>query len=267
VFVTIHQPEHLPWLGFFDKLRQAELFVLLDTCQFAKDDFQNRNRIKTANGPTWLTVPVYKTGRSDQTINEVKICNDRNWRQRCWSMMRQSYGRAPYFNDHAPFFADLYRHDWRSLVELNITIITYLAEQFDLGGRFVRASELGISERGPTTVNLAICRAVGASAYLSGRAGRDYLDEAQFAEHGIRVVYQDFQHPRYPQLWGEFAPAMSAVDLLFNCGPTSRAVIDGAGPASGQGASDRDAASAHTTGMTRGFPGRAAPSQPPPGRV
>ncbi len=234
MLVTIHQPEHLPWPGFFDKLRQADLFVLLDTCQFAKDDFQNRNRIKTPNGPTWLTVPVYKTGRSEQMINEVEICNDRNWRQRCWSLMRQNYGRAPYFNDHAPFFADLYRHDWRSLVELNIAIITYLAEQFGHGGRFVRASELGISERGPTTVNLAICQAAGASVYLSGRAGRTYLDEERFAEHGIRVIYQDFLHPVYPQLWGDFMPAMSAVDLLFNCGPASRAILEGAGLPAGQ---------------------------------
>lgn len=225
MLVTIHQLEHLPWLGFFDKLRQAECFVLLDTCQFAKDDFQNRNRIKTAAGPAWLTVPVYKSGRSEQIINTVRICNDRNWRPQCWNQMRQNYADAPFFAVHAPFFSELYARPWESLAELNITIISYVAEQFGLGGRFVRASTLGIDVRGATAVNLALCRAVGATAYLSGRAGRDYLDEAQFAAHGIAVRYQEFRHPVYPQLGEPFTPGMSAIDLLFNCGPASLDII------------------------------------------
>jgi hypothetical protein len=225
MLVTIHQPEHLPWLGFFDKLRQAELFVLLDTCQFAKDDFQNRNRIKTGAGPAWLTVPVYKAGRSEQRIDEVAICNDRAWGRQHWAQLGAAYADAPHFAAHRPFFAELYGRAWASLAELNLALITYLAEQLGLGGRFVRASELGISERGPTRVNLSICRAVGATAYLSGQAGRSYLDEAQFAEHGIAVRYQEFRHPVYEQLWGEFRPAMSAVDLLFNHGPASLAIL------------------------------------------
>lgn len=228
MLVTIHQPEHLPWPGFFDKLRQADLFVLLDTCQFAKDDFQNRNRIKTAQGAAWLTVPVYKAGRSEQTILDTRICNDRAWGRQCLALITQSYARAPFLAAHKPFFTELYNRRWESLVELNITIITYLAEQFGLGGRFVRASELGITERGPTRVNLALCRAVGATTYLSGRAGRSYLDEAAFAEHGIAVRYQEFQHPVYPQQWGDFVPAMSAIDLLFNCGPNSLAILSAA---------------------------------------
>lgn len=225
MLVTIHQPEHMPWLGFFDKLRQADLFVLLDTCQFAKDDFQNRNRIKARRGPAWLTIPVYKAGRSEQLISDVAICNDRDWGRQCMALLADSYGAAPHFAAHRPFFAELYGRTWTSLAELNIAIITYLAEQLGLGGRFARASELGIAERGPTTVNLAVCRAVGATAYLSGQAGRTYLDETPFAESGIAVRYQEFRHPVYPQLWGPFVPAMSAIDLLFNHGPDSLAII------------------------------------------
>jgi hypothetical protein len=178
MIIAIHQPEHMPWLGFFDKMRRVELFVLLDTTQFAKDDFQNRNRIKTREGPSWLTVPVYKSGASKQLITEARICNERDWRRRC-------------------FMATI----------------------------LVRASALGIHEQGGTNANLAICRAVGAHAYLSGKYGRHYLDESRFAEHDIRVEYQEFRHPVYPQLWGEFAPSMSAIDLLFNCGPTSLEII------------------------------------------
>ncbi len=237
MIVTVHQPEHLPWLGFFHKLSQADVMVLLDTTQFAKDDFQNRNRIKAAQGPVWLTVPVYKKGRSEQQILDVEICNERNWRQRAWSLIEQSYREAPAFAAHRDFFRDLYRQDWTRLVDLNLAVIDYLAGQLGLGGRLLRASELGIDERGGTRVNLAICRGLGARVYLSGRHGRDYLDEAPFAEAGIEVRYQDFQHPTYPQQWGGFVSHLSAIDLLFNCGDLSRRLLcGGLGEAAGEGA-------------------------------
>lgn len=225
MIVTIHQPEHLPWLGFFDKMRQSDVFVLLDTVQFAKDDFQNRNRIKTRNGPVWLTAPVYKKGKSEQLIINIEICNDRNWRNRCWSLIYQNYKGAPYFADHRPFFEELYARKWSRLVDLNTLVIQYLAEQLGLETKLVTASELGVYERGPTNVNLTICRLLGADVYLSGKYGKEYLDETQFAAHGIEVRYQDFQHPVYPQLWGDFLSHLSAIDLLFNCGDSSLEMI------------------------------------------
>jgi hypothetical protein len=230
MIVTIHQPEHLPWSGFFDKMRQADVFVLLDTTQFAKDDFQNRNRIKTNKGPVWLTVPVYKKGKSEQTILDVEICNDRNWRNRCWSLIYQNYRDAPYFAQHEEFFQELYARPWSRLVDLNLAVIRYLARQLGLATNLVMASSLKVYERGPTNVNLTICRLLGADEYLSGAFGKQYLDEAQFAEHGIRVRYQDFQHPVYPQLWGDFVPNMSVIDLLFNCGDASLNIIHQANP-------------------------------------
>lgn len=226
MIVTIHQPEHLPWLGFIDKMRQADVFVLLDTTQFAKDDFQNRNRIKTRNGPTWLTVPVFKKGRSEQLIADAEICNGRNWRNRCWSLIVQSYSDAPYFEAYAPFFEDLYAQEWTELARLNEVIIRYLKDQFELGTELVKASDLGVYEKGPTAVNLTIAEMVGADIYLSGKYGTDYLDEGQFAERGIEVRYQNFHHPVYPQLWGDFVPRMSSIDLLFNCGKQSVEAIE-----------------------------------------
>jgi WbqC-like protein family len=223
--VTIHQPEHLPWLGFFDKMRQADIFVLLDTTQFAKDDFQNRNRIKTKSGSTWLTVPVFKKGRSEQLLLDTEICNDRNWRNQCWSAIYQNYREAPYFDKHKSFFEDLYAHKWSKLVDFNLSIIQYLAEQLGLKTKLVKASELGVYERGSTNVNLTICRKLDADIYLSGKYGKQYLDESQFEEYKIKVKYQDFQHPVYPQLWGEFLSNISAIDLLFNCGDFSSKMI------------------------------------------
>lgn len=232
MIVTIHQPEHLPWLGFFDKMRQADLFVLLDTTQFAKDDVQNRNRVKTCRGPTWLTVPVFKSGSAEQLIEQVRICNDQDWRRRCWNLLVESYRDAPFFAEHQSFFKALYAHQWSRLVDLNVTIIRYLAEQLGIPTPFVLASELGIYERGPTRVNLGICRAVGADVYLSGINGRTYLNVDDFASHNISVLYQEFKHPVYPQQWGEFLPCQSVVDLLFNCGPRSLHIIDEANPSS-----------------------------------
>ncbi len=221
MIVTVHQPEHLPWLGFFDKMRQADIMVLLDTTQFVKQDFQNRNRIKTAQGAKWLSVPVYRTGRSDQDILDVEICNERSWRHRHWGLIERSYAKAPCFDAHRDFFRELYAEPWTRLVDLNLAIIEYLAAQLGMPGRVLRASELGIHERGGTKINLAISQKLGAQAYLSGRYGRDYLDEAPFDAAGIQVLYQDFQHPVYPQLWGEFVPQLSTIDLLFNCGAES----------------------------------------------
>ena len=230
MIVTVHQPEHLPWLGFFDKMRQADVFVLLDTTQFAKDDFQNRNRIKTQNGAAWLTIPVFKKGKSKQRILDAEICNDRDWGRRCWALMEQSYGDAPHFAEHRSFFEDLYKREWSRLVELNTLIIRYLADALELEGQVTTASELELPERGADHVNLAICRALEADVYLSGSHGRAYLDESPFAEHGIEVRYQEFQHPVYPQLWGDFLSHMSTIDLLFNCGASSREVIEAANP-------------------------------------
>jgi hypothetical protein len=237
MIATVHQPEHLPWLGFFHKMSLADVMVLLDTTQFAKDDFQNRNRIKTQRGPVWLTVPVYKKGRSEQQILEVEICNERNWRNRTWSQIEQGYRNAPCFDAHRDFFRELYREEWTRLVDLNVRVIEYLAEQLGLEGRLLRASELGIQERGGTEVNLAICRKLGAGTYLSGRMGRDYLDEEPFAEAGLAVQYQDFQHPIYPQQWGGFVSHLSAIDLLFNCGESSGEILRrGGGEPVGEGA-------------------------------
>jgi hypothetical protein len=139
--------------------------------------------------------------------------------------MYQNYMSAPHFAEHKQFFEELYAREWSKLVDLNLTIIRYLTTQLGLKTQLVLASELGVYERGSTTVLLRICRLVGAAEYLSGKYGRQYLDEALFDQHNVQVRYQDFQHPVYPQLWGDFVPSMSAVDLLFNCGDASLGII------------------------------------------
>jgi hypothetical protein len=230
MIVTIHQPEHLPWLGFFDKMRQADVFVLLDTVQFSKGDFQNRNRIKAQNGATWLTIPILKKGKSKQRIIGVEISNDRDWANRCWTLIDESYKDAPHFAEHRSFFEDLYAREWSKLVDLNTVIIRYLIDALALRCQVIAASELEIHEQGGTDLLVGICGALDADVYLSGSQGRTYLDESCFAKHGIEVRYQEFRHPVYPQLWGDFLSQMSTIDLLFNCGASSLEVIEAANP-------------------------------------
>ena len=226
--VTIHQPEHLPWLGFFDKARQVDVFVMLDHVQYRRRYFQNRNRIPTTQGSVWLTVPVLVKGKYDQPINEVRIDNEGNprWREKCWNSIVHNYKKAPYFHDHAPFFEGLYQKDWDRLVDLNEAIIRYLLTAFSIDVKVVASSELNVQgQRGELLLD--ICKKLGAPVYLSGISGREYLDLKMFADAGIEVRFQEFHHPIYEQAYEPFIPCMSAIDLLFNYGPASLDVIRG----------------------------------------
>lgn len=226
--VTIHQPEHLPWLGFFDKVRQADVFVLLDHVQYRRRYFQNRNRVRGRDGEVWVTVPVKVKGRYDQPINAVEIDGSPRWAEQCWNTLSHCYGRAPFFAGHAPFFEALYHRPWRRLAELNETLIRYLLDALGIRVEIVRSSALEPTGR-KGELMLEICRRLGATAYLSGISGRDYLDRAQFAAAGIELTFQEFHHPVYRQLHEPFIPCLSAVDLLFTHGPGSLDVIKGVG--------------------------------------
>lgn len=226
--VAIHQPEHLPWLGFFDKTLQADRFVLLDHVQYRKQYFQNRNRIRSAEGPVWLTVPVRIKGRHIQALNEAIIDNSGNprWRSGCLQLLVHCYRKAPFFSQHAGFFEELYRRKWERLVELNEAILRYLLQAFSITVPLVRSSELQVTAH-KSDLNLEICRRVGATMYLSGVSGREYLDLGKFQEEGIPVRFQEFHHPLYRQIHEPFVPGLSAVDLLFNHGPRSMEILRG----------------------------------------
>lgn len=217
MLVAIHQPEHLPWIGFFEKMLRADLFVLLDNVQFSKGDFQNRNRVKGARGAQWLTVPVVQ--RFPQKINEVLVVGD-NWREKHWKTLRSCYARSSYFETFAPLFEDFYRRSWLKLVDLNVAAIELIARSLGIEKKWVLASELLVSGQKSDLV-LDICKTVGASAYYSGKAGSTYLDREAFRRAGVEIVVQNFEHPTYDQLFMKergFVPNLSTLDLLFNCG-------------------------------------------------
>jgi hypothetical protein len=215
VIVSIHQPQYLPWLGYFDKIDKVDVFCFLDNVQFKKNEWQNRNRVKTVQGWQWMTVPVKH--RFGQLIKEVEINNTVNWRRKHLQTLATNYRRAPFFKEYFGLFEEAYSREWELLSELNIYFIEILCALLKLGAKWVLASTLDLRDE-PTDRLIDICKVTGANTYFSGRDGVQYMDLDRFDENEIKVVVQDFKHPDYPQLAGVFQPYMSIVDLLFNCG-------------------------------------------------
>ena len=215
--VVVLQPGYLPWLGFFDQLRRADVFVYYDDVQYDKHGWRNRNRIKTQNGPLWLTVPVRHSGGTFLRILDVEIDARTPWARKHVSSIRQAYARAPFLSTYLPVLEELLQRKWERLVDLDIECAGLMAEWFGLRRRIERSSALGVAgDRSERLVHL--CRRFGATRYLSGDAARDYLDVPLFERNGIRVEWEEYVHPTYPQLHGEFIPYLSALDLLLNCG-------------------------------------------------
>ena len=223
--LAAHQPNYLPWLGWLHKAGQADTFVLADDVQFTKHGFTNRNRIRTAEGWQWLTVPVRSRGRAGQPIRDVEVGDDPAWSRKHLNSLRWNYGHAPHFEEHAAFLDELYGDCHSHLVELNLRWIRYVLGQFAIDVEIRLSSELPARpERSQRIADLAV--ACGCEVYLAGEGGsREYLDEATLAEAGIEVRYTRFQHPRYPQCYPGFEAGMCCLDLLFNCGSRSREVL------------------------------------------
>lgn len=230
MIVSIQQPEHLPWLGFFDKVRQADIVVLLDNVQFKKRYFENRNKIRTRDGWKWVTVPVITKGKYTQLINQVEIDNTAHWRKKCWLSICFNYGKAPFFPKYGEFLEQIYDKQRTYLVDLNEEIIRHIIQELGIKVSLIRASALDVTGRG-TDLLLQICQKLKADIYLSGISGKDYLEESKFTEQGIKVIYQEFYHPIYKQVYEPFMPCMSIIDLLFNQGDKSLDILKGIGVA------------------------------------
>lgn len=215
MIASIHQPQYLPWLGYIDKIGRSDIFIFLDNVQYKKNEWQNRNRIKTAQGWQWITVPVLY--RFPEKINEVRINNNVNWRRKHITAIETNYRKAPYFNKYFPYLEEIYKMDWEKLVDINISLIRNILDLFGIRKRLFIASEIETRED-PNGRLIDLCKAVGADTYLSGIGGPGYMDMDAFEKEGIKVIIQDFKHPVYPQLYGGFEPNLSSIDLLFNCG-------------------------------------------------
>ena len=226
--VAIHQPHYLPWLGYFAKWAAADLFVFLDTVQYEKNGWQNRNRIKTREGARWLTVPV--RARLGTPISEVQVDSGQPWRARHFAALESAYGGAPCWGRHRDDLHALYDREWERLAPVAAASAEWLARRLGIATPARLASEIALPDGGradATARLVGLCRAVGADTYLAGRDGALYMDIAQFADAGIAVEAQSYEHPVYAQQHGEFVPALSAVDILLMYGDEALDIVCG----------------------------------------
>jgi WbqC-like protein len=217
--LAIHQPQYLPWLGYFAKWAAADLFVFLDTVQYEKNGWQNRNRIKTREGPRWLTVPV--RAKLGTPIRDVLVDSSQSWRARHLAAIESAYSGAPEWARHRQGLQTFYARPWDRLAPVATASAEWLAGKLGITTptRLASAIELPAEAQADATARLVgLCRAVGADTYLAGRDGALYMDIGQFAAAGIAVETQQYEHPVYSQEHGEFAPFLSTLDLLLNHG-------------------------------------------------
>jgi hypothetical protein len=216
--VVIHQPDFVPYIGFFHRLLHSDLLILLDHVQFvthSSRSWTHRDKIKTAGGERWLTISVVKSPR-DTPINEVLLA-DNGWREQNLNLLRENYRNAPYFEELFPMLKSLYATPCQRLVEFNLASIKLLMEWFSIDISVVFSSEME-PQGNKNALLVDLLGKVGATHYLSGVGAQDYFEPEPFARAGIEVLWQEFRHPVYPQRFGEFIPYLSSIDLFFNCG-------------------------------------------------
>jgi hypothetical protein len=222
--IAIHQPNFLPWMGYFYKMANSDIFVFLDDVQYEKNSVGNRNKIKTPKGPVWITLPVKKF--SFQPINKTELINFSQERKRIIKTLKLNYQRTKYFDFILPELENILLKDWQYLAELNIELIKLLRIKIGIKTKLEIISNYNIlGERTDLLIN--ICKSFNADTYLSGEGGRSYQDEEKFKMAKINLEYSNFIHPIYSQRWGKFIPNLSIIDLLFNCGPDSLKILLG----------------------------------------
>lgn len=216
MILSAHQPAYLPWLGYFHKIVQADIFVYLDTVQFEKNSFINRNQIKTPQGPLWLTIPVKTKGHMSGSLGDTRIDDSQPWRSKHLKSIEMNYRRASRFEECFPKIEALLALQESNLSDYCFHQLRFWLEELGIvNTRIVPSSKLPIASSKSDLV-LELCQHFGAQQYLSGVLGRNYLDAADFSKAGIAVEYQSFKSPVYPQLWGKFIPNLSVLDWWMN---------------------------------------------------
>jgi hypothetical protein len=214
--VAIHQPNYLPWLGWFAKALQADRMILLDDVQFSRGSYTHRVEVKTPTGVTRLSVPVRRGSVGFQSIADVQISYDRRWAAQHSGTLQQSYGKSPGWRRFGPEITALLNASEPSLCRLNHALLDVLRRGLAIETPFVSSASWGARETGGSAAIALLCERAGAAVYLSGSGGQSYNVEDDFTERGVELRYTRFEHPTYDQLHGEFAPGLSTLDLLFN---------------------------------------------------
>ena len=224
MILTAHQPVYLPWLGLFHKIALAETFVYFDQVQYLPKDWMNRNKIRTKDGSIWLTVPVLRKGYRDLKTSEIEINNSTNWQKKHLRSISLNYKKSPYFENYIPFFEDVYSRKWEFLGDLNEYMLKWFLDELGIKVNFLNAKNFKFQGEKSSLI-LNMCKKLDASTYIFGTLGKDYANVHEFEKNNVKLIFQDYNHPKYSQLYSEFVSHLSVIDLLFNHGPKSLEII------------------------------------------
>ncbi len=228
MLIGILQPSYIPWLGFFEQMARVDVFVLYDDVQYDKQGWRNRNRIKNCQGVQWLSVPIFTKGKRNQLINQTRIDPTNKWELKHLASLETNYKKAIYFNHFYCQIEPLLRKKWSYLLDLNLNLLNLLKEYLGIKTQIILSSSLLKrlpKEASPESRLIEICKKVGGDTLYEGASGQNYIDPSIFKKAKIGLIYQEYNHPIYKQLYGDFIPYLSIVDLIFNEGPNSLAIL------------------------------------------
>jgi len=215
MIVTIHQPDFLPWLGFFDRWKKSDLFIVLDDVQFIRRGWQHRDKIKTDNGVKWLTVSINKKGNYLSQLRHIKLNDNIDWKKQHIELIQRVYSKAKNFLNIFENLNNIYLKNHILLIDLNMDFLKYCAQELSIKTPFIFSSSLNIKSVGTQRL-VELINSVGGDKYLTGIGSKEYLKENLFQERNIKVLWQKFEHPVYNQMYGAFEKNLSIIDYLFN---------------------------------------------------
>jgi len=224
VRLAILQPSYLPWIGYFDQIAKVDQFIFLDDIQFTRRDWRNRNKIRTATGWTWLTVPVYQKNRYTQSLINTHIDSSSNWQIKHINSIRHNYAKTKYFELYFPKIETIINKEWDLLIDLCLELTENLKNWLGILTPTLRSSGLKVTEKKGDKI-LALCRKLKATHYLTGDLAKDYLNESEFLRYNVVLEFHKYKHPSYPQRYSGFFSHMSVIDLLFNHGEKSLEIL------------------------------------------
>lgn len=223
--VTIHQPNYIPWMGFFGKVNKSDIFVILDSVEYTKNSVINRNKVRIKDGWCYLTIPIEKKYHESRIV-DVKLPLDDKWRKNHWATIESNYNKTDYFHTYKDFLKRLYEKKCDFLWQINEEAIIYLMKCFNIDVEIIKASELELNpELKKTDLLISILKSVEGDRYISGPSGKNYLEIEKFKQGDIELEFFEFKHPEYKQRYPGFVPNLSAIDLLFNMGEKSSELI------------------------------------------
>ena len=225
MILSAHQPYFAPFPGFFYKAFMSDLFVILDDVQFPQGTtWISRNRFKSHQGALWITVPVWKKRMGLQKISEVRICHEGRWARKHLESLKSAYRKAPYLSEHLGSLGEMFSEKNEKLLDLNLALIHYLMKALDIQTKTVLLSDLNVPSSGSRRL-VDLCTKLGASQFIAQTPAKKFIDEKLFRDAGVALSFFNPPAPVYPQLWGDFIPNLSTLDLVLNCGPKAHDIL------------------------------------------